>query len=82
MKLYTREEGGGGGVRGLPISPIIANTLRLCPKRGTFLRLLLRFIKDREFTVEVNKRVDIKMGLKLKCFETDLLYYDYIVFIY
>ena len=70
-------------VRGLPISPI-NNSLYLeaLPERGTFLRLLLRFIKDREFTVEVNKRVEIKMGLKLKCFETDLLYYDYIIFIY
>ena len=63
MKLYTREPG-GGGVRGLPISPI-NNSLYLeaLPERGAFFRLLLRFIKDREFTVEVNKRVEVKRAL-------------------
>ena len=33
------------------------------PERGTFFRLLLRFIKDRELTVKVNKRVEIKRAL-------------------
>ena len=53
-----------GGVRGLPISPI-NNSLYLeaLPERGAFFRLLLRFIKDREFTVEVNKRVEVKRAL-------------------
>ena len=56
--------GGEEGVRGLPISPI-NNSLypEAPPERGTFLRLSLRFIKDREITVEVNKRVEIKRAL-------------------
>ena len=33
------------------------------PERGTFFRLLLRFIKHRELTVKVNKRVEIKRAL-------------------
>ena len=64
MKLYTREAGGGeGGLRGLPISPIIGLYPEALPERGTFLTLLLRFIKDGEITVEVNKRVEIKRAL-------------------
>ena len=45
QRRFTPKEGGEG-------LPKIAYTRRLCLKRGT-----LRFIKDREITVEVNERV-------------------------
>ena len=45
QRRFTPKEGGEG-------LPKIAYTRRLCLKRGT-----LRFIRDREITVEVNERV-------------------------
>ena len=65
---FTPGRGGGWGALGASLKVlliIINNSLYLeaLPEGGTFLRLLLRFIKEREFTGEVNKRVEIKMGL-------------------
>ena len=64
MKLSTPGRRGGGALSSLPISPI-NNSLypEALPERGTFFRLLLRFIKHRELTVKVNKRVEIKRAL-------------------
>ena len=64
QRRFTPKEGGEG-------LPKIAYTRRLCLKRGT-----LRFIKDREITVEVNERVQNSF---IKVFKKNLLYHFHLL---
>ena len=64
QRRFTPKEGGEGLSK-------IAYTRRLCLKRGT-----LRFIKDREITVEVNERVQNSF---IKVFKKKLLYHFHLL---